>query len=64
MPVAHSGKCDDDLRVHLPSEYKAVLRTLAEQEGRTLSAYARRVLLLHATVEVTKRSVEGPNRAR
>lgn len=55
-------KCDDSFRVHLPSQVKEILEHIAEQDGRKLSAYVRRVLVHHATVEVTLRKVEGPFR--
>lgn len=57
--MVNQGKCDGDMRVHLPTEAKLELRRLAQSEGRTLSAYARRVLVMHATVEVTRKKLEG-----
>ena len=40
-------KCDDDIRMHVPSMLKNDLFRLAEQDGRTLSDYLRYVLELH-----------------
>lgn len=40
-------KCDDDLRIHVPSQLKNDLFRLAEQDGRTLSDYLRYLLELH-----------------
>jgi hypothetical protein len=56
----NKSKCDDSFRVHLPSDRKQILEHLAALDGRKLSDYARRVLLHHATVEVTLRKVEVP----
>lgn len=41
------SKCDDDIRIHLPSTLKNDLFRLAEQDGRTLSDYLRYLLELH-----------------
>jgi predicted DNA-binding protein len=58
----NKSKCDDSFRVHLPSQVKEILEHIAERDGRKLSAYVRRVLEHHATVEVTLRKVEVPFR--
>lgn len=42
------GKCDEDIRIHVPGQLKNDLFRLAEQDGRTLSDYVRYLLELHA----------------
>lgn len=55
-------KCDDDLKVHLPSELKAQVKQLAQRNDRDLSDYVRYVLTRHVIVEVALAGAEGAYR--
>ena len=56
-------KCDDDIKVHVPSTLKADLRRIAERKDRELSDYVRHVLTRHVIVERALSSYEGAERA-
>lgn len=58
MP-ARNVKCDDDLKLHVPSELKSTLASLAKKKDRTLGDYARHVLTRHVIVEKALQSWEG-----
>ena len=52
-------KCDDDIKVHVPSVLKAELRRIAQMKDRELSDYVRHVLTRHVIVERALRGSEG-----
>jgi hypothetical protein len=52
-------KCDEDIKVHVPSALKADLKRIAEKRDRELSDYVRHVLTRHVIVERALRSHEG-----
>lgn len=53
-------KCDEDIKVHVPSALKADLKRIAETKDRELSDYVRHVLTRHVIVERALRGSEGP----
>lgn len=52
-------KCDDEIKVHVPSTLKADLQRIATKDDRRLSDYIRHVLIRHVIVERTRRNYEG-----
>lgn len=52
-------KCDDDIKVHVPSTLKAELKRIAEKKDRELSDYLRHVLTRHVIVERALAGSEG-----
>jgi len=55
-------KCDDDIKVHVPSALKADLRQIAARKDRELSDYVRHVLTRHVIVERALTGYEGAGR--
>ena len=56
-------KCDDEIKVHVPTDLKSKLRQFAQKNDRDLSDYVRHVLTRHVIVEVALSGTEGPQRA-
>lgn len=52
-------KCDDDIKVHVPSSLKQDLKRIAEKKDRELSDYVRHVLTRHVIVERALAGAEG-----
>jgi hypothetical protein len=58
------GKSDEELKVHVPTDLKVKLMSLAERQDRKLSDYLRHVLSLHVygNSEIFLSKSEGANR--
>lgn len=46
-PYCDGGKCDEDIRVKVPSDLKEQVSALAVINGMTSSEYVRDLLILH-----------------
>jgi len=55
-------KCDDDIKIHVPSSLKVDLKRIATKNDRDLSDYVRHVLTRHVIVEKALSGTEGPSR--
>lgn len=58
----YNDKCDDDLKLHLPSRLKSRLREIAKKNDRDLSDYCRHVLTRHVIVATALENEEGSRR--
>ena len=60
--MSYGGKCDEDLKVHVPTALKVALQIRANKKKRgrgEVSDYVRHVLIRHLIVEEALEKAEG-----